>query len=524
MPININDVNQQLNDAGSAIDIGFERTSPTTGVISWDIPNPIGAYDGILVLMKPSSDIGLHEFPQDGVRYYGSPDMGAVADRIGDAYVVAAIYGDKLTTSVNVIGLDPNMVYFVSGHVVDNVMRYNTEGNYAYNTVTKTDTFTGFIKKLPTPPNNPIEGSVYYNTSVGTTFLFDGDEWIPCTRGRKGLHGDSTTTTTGDVNGVSGRVNDEFRIAYDTDRTFPDTSAGYDAGRFFYHLVQNRLFAWTGTKWVQANSDYEGVPMYLAPGVGTDGTSDEFESMANVLKRKLGWPQMCVELNDTDFNNAINEAISMARRRMDNAYTQKFIMLQAKQGQAIYYLNDPANETDTIVDVIKINRSGALGITMFNNGDVYMQQLLNDLTAKGSVDLTTIHAITEYSELFERIFATDIGFIWNEAKRQLTLLKRLTRDDVLLLECACERTAQEMLQDRWLSDWLEDWAMAECKAKLGMIRTKYGTLPGPGGGITLNGAELTQQATEEFAELLRQVNDLEVGNGGAFGCTGFLIG
>ena len=60
---------------------------------------------------------------------------------------------------------------------------------------------------------------------------------------------------------------------------------------------------------------------------------------------------------------------------------------------------------------------------------------------------------------------------------------------------------------------------------LGEIRSKYGSLPGPSGGITLNGDSLLARATEQQTELLRQIADYEAGNGGVnFGNTSFLIG
>jgi hypothetical protein len=88
-----------------------------------------------------------------------------------------------------------------------------------------------------------------------------------------------------------------------------------------------------------------------------------------------------------------------------------------------------------------------------------------------------------------------------------------------------ERTEQELLLDRWAKQWLQGWAQSELWEMLGMLRSKYGNLPGPNGGITMNGDTLLSMATEQQNELLRQITDYEAGNGGVnFGNTAFYIG
>ena len=53
--------------------------------------------------------------------------------------------------------------------------------------------------------------------------------------------------------------------------------------------------------------------------------------------------------------------------------------------------------------------------------------------------------------------------------------------------------------------WVQRFTLTLSKEILGGIRGKYATLPGPGGGTRLNGAELTAQAKEEKALLLEEL-------------------
>jgi hypothetical protein len=198
-----------------------------------------------------------------------------------------------------------------------------------------------------------------------------------------------------------------------------------------------------------------------------------------------------------------------------------------KRGQVNYYLNDPRDKTDKIVNVIKIHRINHLGISSLSaETGIYAQAFFNQLYQGSNVDVISIHLMNQLSETYEKIFSGNLSFIWDEPSRQLTILRRILQEEErVLLEVAMERSEQELLYDRWAKQWLQGWAQSECWEMLGEIRSKYGSLPGAGGGITLNGDSLLARSTELQTELLRQLNDYEAGNGGVnFGNTAFLIG
>jgi len=300
-----------------------------------------------------------------------------------------------------------------------------------------------------------------------------------------------------------------------------------DVGDFFYNSSKRDLLAWDGTAWVKADTDSEGSPITDRIGVGTDGTQDERLRLINVLKHQLGYPQTCVELAEEQFQIAVDNALETFRQRADNAYAHRYISITLKRGQAVYYLNDPRNKTDKIVSVLKIHRVNMMGLTNLSaESGMYAQVFFNQLFQGGMVDMTAIHLFHQMSEQFEKIFAGNLAFTWDEASRQLMVLRNLTNNEErVVLEVAIERTEQELLLDRWCKQWLQAWAESEMLEMLGLIRTRYGTLPGPNGGITMNGDTLLNMASEKQTELLRQLNDFEVGNGGVgWQNTAFLIG
>lgn len=148
------------------ITLTFNRTSPTTGRISWNIPTPAAgctadnqAYCGMIVTVR-TKELPIPR-PEDHVKYsYDNTVSGTLfaGDRIGDSMVVAALYHDRVTTFVDIEDIDPNLDYFISGFPVDCETRYFRPGVHAYSESGKHDTNKGQNGQQLVqinPPNGP---------------------------------------------------------------------------------------------------------------------------------------------------------------------------------------------------------------------------------------------------------------------------------------------------------------------------------------------------------------------------------
>jgi len=299
-------------------------------------------------------------------------------------------------------------------------------------------------------------------------------------------------------------------------------------GDFFYASAERDLLVWTGTGWQKADTANEGTTLQDKVPIGNDGSYDERLRLIKVLKGQLGWPQVCVELSEEQFNIAIDNALETFRQRADNAYAHRYVLFTLQEGQQQYYLNDPRLGTDKIVNVLAIHRVNLLGVSALSTeSNIYAQAFFHQFYMGSMVDVLSIHLAHHLSEVFERIFAGNLTFTWDEPSRQLYVHRRPRfGQERVVLEVTMERTEQELLLDRWCKQWLQGWAHAELKEMLGMIRSKYTSgLPGPTGGLSLNGELLLAEARQDFEELNRQLLDYEVGNGGAtYLNTAFMIG
>ncbi len=481
----------------------FTRTSLTTATISWVNPSDTHLFGGGIVLLS-TKPFDSTNYPINGVEYTPSTDLLNPHGLIGTAQVVYAAYSqfaqDTSVSSVSVTGLDASTQYYASLHFCSPNLQYHTSGIQSYlldystgGTPSKPKDPQGIFPRASTPPSNPTLGQIYFDTTQFLVFMWSGSAWIQTS---------ASTVPAG--------------------TSFPSSAS---QGAFFYNLQNNTLYTFNGTNWNQVGLEQNGAPLYSKLGIGTDGSLDEREALIHQLKVFLGWPSVCVELQPEAFDVAIDNALAEFRKLADNAYQKQYITFPFKGGTSNYYLNDPVLGTDRIVSIMKIFRVNTLGLASFGgpNG-VYAQQFLNQFASGGMVDILSIHMMACLSEEFERIFAGNIMFGFNEATRKLEIYRTLYGDEKVILECTMEKTEQELMKDRYSKQWIKKWALAELKKMIGFIRTKYGNLPSANGGLSMNGDTMLNDAQSDFEELHRQIRDFEVGNGGdALGVAPFLF-
>lgn len=413
-------------------------------------------------------------------------------------------------------------------------------------------------------PNNPgLLGQTYLYTIGAQLKLFDGAKWVACTPDNLTVRNNAAAfvpiglVRSGIMLPEAPNVGD-FYWNFMTNRAqywdgsawvFPDRSNSLFiggpvtpafinltvetellptpyVGQLFYNTTTKVLNVWTGTTWIQANTDQQGTATSDKIAIGNDGSYDERVRLIKVLQGQLGWPVQCVELKEEQFNIAIDNALDNYRMWSDAAYRMQYLLYTVTEGQQVYYLNSAADRTDRIVQVDKIHRLNILGANSLNwDSNVYFQTFLNQYYSSGYTDILSIHLMGSLSEDFQRIFAGDFTFLWDEASRELMVTRRISRTEKVILECQMERTEQELMLDRWCKQFIQNWALAECKMQLGMIRSKFSSgTPGAAGTINLNGELLISEARQDMTELKQSIIDLEFGGFIGKGNVSFLIG
>jgi hypothetical protein len=354
------------------------------------------------------------------------------------------------------------------------------------------------VQALTALPASPNIGDMVYNYTSARIQYWDGSAWVVPSATTSLFTGTSTIPA--------------FTVAFTVEPI--DLPAPY-VGMLFYNSTVKSLNVWTGTTWERANTDQQGTVMSDKIGVGHDGSYDDRLALIKILKAQLGWPAICIELTEEQFNISIDNALDTYRQLSAGGYEQRFMVYQLMPDQTVYYLNSPVDRTDAVASVNKIHRMSIAGITGSGPdntwGQAFAQQFYNSVGA--GADLLSTQLVHNWSDEFNRVFAGDIPYTWNEARRELTLKRTIRAMEKVVLEVEIERTEQELLQDRWCKQWMQNWALAECKEYLGMIRSKYtsGT-PGPAGTITMNGDTLLAEARQDMTELKEALLNWEYQN------------
>lgn len=258
---------------------------------------------------------------------------------------------------------------------------------------------------------------------------------------------------------------------------------------------------------IDGSDGTEAHPSYALLGIGTDGTVDERRDMIYSLKAQLGYPVVDVELTDYQLDTAVTEAIESFRKRSGAAYRRAFFLLDLVPRRQQYLLTNKRIGYNKIVTITGVYRMTSAFLSSAHGSGVFGQVVLQHLYNMGTYDLTSFHLVSQYVEQLEHLFASRIVFNWYEAQRILFIEQAVTRQERVLLDVAVERTEQDLLKDRWTKSWISRRAEAEMLIYLSRIRGKYSTLPGAGGGVALNAADLYSQAQEQIDHCHQQLDD-----------------
>lgn len=230
------------------------------------------------------------------------------------------------------------------------------------------------------------------------------------------------------------------------------------------------------------------------------------------IELQLGSQMVEVELDVEHYNLAIDLGIQKLRQQSDGSMIETDIFLHITRDVTEYTLPDEVQE---------IRRLYRHGVGAYTNGGINFDPvsaaysniyLLQPNRAGG---LATWDMYNNFLETSERVFASQLNFTWDVNKHKLTILRRPTADEEVLVRVYARKSDDDIIRDPYTGPWLRSYATAQAKKMLGEARDKFpGGFPGPGGNVQLNGASLKQEAIAEIEKLEQQLLSIVTGNDG----------
>jgi len=349
-----------------------------------------------------------------------------------------------------------------------------------------------------TVPFTPIKGELWYDSINNNLMMWNGTAWviaIPLAMAELNADGhivitSSTVGSFSDIDLLSRTCTESLKSPF-----WQDTPLN--------GIIQTRVEGIDGN---------EGEPSYAQVGVGDDGTPDERRELADSIRAQLGYPVVQVELTKYQMDTAITGGLEELRRRSSIGFRRGFAVLNIKPGIQRYELTNKSMEYNQIGAISGLTRLSSAFLTSAHGSGIFGQVVLQHLYNMGTFDLLSFHMVNEYTAQLEHLFASRLAFNFNETSRVLTIHSVFSQAETILMDVALERTEQDLLNDRYAKVWIEQWALSECRLMLSHIRGKYASLPGAGGGVALDAAELGARADAEKERLYSELDDYVVNN------------
>jgi hypothetical protein len=234
-------------------------------------------------------------------------------------------------------------------------------------------------------------------------------------------------------------------------------------------------------------------------------TLDELkQAVFNNIRLRLGDGMIDLELDPDHYEAAYNYAIKTYRQRAQNSTAESYILMTVEKNVDIYTL------PQEIINVRSIFRRN-IGMETGPGGsafDPFSSAILNTylLNYNYAGGMATYDFYAGYVELAARMFGGYVIYTFDPVSKALRIVRdpKATGERVLIW-ADVQRTEEVLLQDPGAGVWITDWIFATLKGMIGEAREKFSTIAGPGGGTTLNGAQMKAESAKLQEQLIDEL-------------------
>jgi hypothetical protein len=265
------------------------------------------------------------------------------------------------------------------------------------------------------------------------------------------------------------------------------------------------------------------------------------KNLADKIKRKLGYPMIKVELDNTQIYDAIDYSRNKWMKwAVGQATQESFFTLMLSAGQTIY---DMPTGTVEVIDYLSTGTTSGINTLFTIDNFLYNQGMYESLihTAGGDAGYTLVsyHIARDFLETVRKYTPDKYNFKYHPYTNQLEINPAPPSGNSLVLTVSgveytydspgfvlvrSFRVEGSTVSSTWTSgdsdddfhglDWIFDYATADCKERLGMVRRKFENFASIGNtGIAMDGGDLIAEGKEEKERLLETLKDEEAYEG-----------
>ena len=226
----------------------------------------------------------------------------------------------------------------------------------------------------------------------------------------------------------------------------------------------------------------------------------EFETyIKDYVLGMLGFPIVRVELTEFQIKQCVQEAVSKLNYHAP-LWSLQYASFDASAGQNIYEI--PLYMLHNLENVIYrktlLTIAAQAGTLEFDFFIKYFQ----DNFLFSNFQVSDFYLMQQHLEMIRKILSQEGSWdLVNGNILQLYPTPVNNNQKVILIY----RGLDTFTMHPYYKNWIQRYALAVAKGILGEIRGKYRSLPSPGGGASLNGADLIQQSTQEKEKLKEEL-------------------
>ena len=242
----------------------------------------------------------------------------------------------------------------------------------------------------------------------------------------------------------------------------------------------------------------------------TNLTEDELkQALFKNIALRLGDGIIDLELDPQHYEAAFNYSVKLYRQRAQNATIESYTLMTVIKNVYEYTL------PQEFINVRSLFRR-TVGLETGPSStafDPFSSAILNTylLNYNYTGGMATYDFYAGYVELAARMFGGYVNYTFNPVTKVLKVVRDFKgTGERILIWADVQRPVTELIQDPGAGVWLGDFTLATLKIIIGEAREKFGTIAGPGGGTSLNGAAMKSEGKalqESLIDDLRKYQD-----------------
>lgn len=228
------------------------------------------------------------------------------------------------------------------------------------------------------------------------------------------------------------------------------------------------------------------------------------EQLFTDVRYRLGDGIIDLEVDPEHYEAAYRYAIRIYRQRAQNATQEAYTLMTIDKDRDVYTLpSEFINVRQVFRRTVGLETGPAASSFDPFSSAILNTYLLNYNYAGG---LATYDFYAGYIELAARMFGGYLIFTFNPVTKEIRFVRDFKGSgEQILIWADIQKPEQQLLQDPGSGIWITDWVFAEVKRIIGEGREKFASIAGPGGGTSLNGAQMKSEAKAMQDQLLEDL-------------------